>query len=504
LRKPRQVHQVLDAVVTAAGEIFTLSRMGWLLGGVLLGSIIGFVPGIGGRTTLAILLPFIVKMDPASALVLIVGIHAIGNTADTIPAILFGIPGSTSATATVMDGYPMAKKGEAERALGASFLSSGIGGLIGAFTVLATIPMIRPLVLTFGNPEFFMTAILAIVMIALLTGGAPVKGLIAGCVGLMIGMIGVAPQTGVQRWTFDQLYLSDGIPLIPIALGVFAIPELIDMTLGRGGTIARAAPAASISTKWQGVKDVARHWWLLVRSSFLGSWIGILPGIGSGSAIWLAYGHAVQSSKDRDKFGKGDVRGVIAPEAANNASDAGDWCLTLAFGIPGSATMSLVLAAMLLLGLSAGPKMLTDHLDLTLIIVWSLVLANLMATGFCFVFARQLAGITKLPVHYLFPVLVVLIFLAAYQSTTDWGDLVALLGFSVIGVCMKRFGWPRPPLIVGIVLQRLAETYFFLTTKLYGFAWLARPLVIVLFVLIVGTIVHAVMRHSRDQARARA
>ena len=496
---------MLDAIVTATGEIFTISRMAWLFGGVLLGSVIGFVPGIGGRTTLAILLPFIVKMDPASALVLIVGIHAIGNTADTIPAILFGIPGSTSATATVMDGYPMAKKGEAQRALGASFLSSGIGGLIGAFTVLATIPMIRPVVLTFGNPEFFMTAILAIVMIALLTGGAPVKGLIAGCAGLMIGMIGVAPQTGVQRWTFDQLYLSDGIPLIPIALGVFAIPELVDMTLGGAGTkIAANAQIASTSTKWQGVKDVFAHWWLLVRSSFIGSWIGILPGIGSGSAIWLAYGHAVQSSKDKDNFGKGDVRGVIAPEAANNASDAGDWCLTLAFGIPGSATMSLVLAAMLLLGLSPGPKMVTERLDLTLIIVWSLVLANLMATGLCFFFTKQLAGITKLPVHHLFPVLIVLIFLAAYQSTTDWGDLVALLGFSAIGISMKRFGWPRPPLIVGIVLQRLAETYFFLTTKLYGLSWLTRPVVIILFVLIVWTIVHAVMRHSRDRARAKA
>ena len=495
---------MLDAIATATSEVFTFSRLTWLFGGVLLGSLVGFVPGIGGRATLAILLPFIVKMDPASALVLIVGIHAIGNTADTIPAVLFGIPGSTSATATVMDGYPMAKRGEAERALGASFAASGVGGLIGAFTVLATIPMILPLILTFGNPEFFMTAILAIVMIGLLTGGAPVKGLIAGCLGLLIGMIGDAPQTGVQRWVFDQLYLSDGIPLIPIALGVFAIPELVDMTLGRaGGTkLAGAKLAASVSTKWEGVKDVGRHWWLLVRSSFLGSWIGILPGIGSGSAIWLAYGHAVQTCKDKDSFGKGDVRGVIAPEAANNASDAGDWCLTLAFGIPGSATMALVLAAMLLLGLPPGPKMLTDHLDLTLIIVWSLVLANLMATGLCFIFTRQLASITKLPVHYLFPVLVVLIFLAAYQSTANWGDLVTLLVFSVLGISMKRLGWPRPPLIVGIVLQRLAETYFFLTMKLYGISWLTRPFVIILFVLIVWTTVHAVMRHARDKAKA--
>ena len=164
--------------------------------------------------------------------------------------------------------------------------------------------------------------------------------------------------------------------------------------------------------------------------------------------------------------------------------------------------MSLVLAAMLLLGLTPGPKMVTDHLHLTLVIVWSLVLANLMATGLCFAFTKQLAGITKLPVHYLFPVLVVLIFLAAYQSTADWGDLVALLGFSVIGVCMKSFGWPRPPLIVGMVLQRLAETYFFLTIKLYGISWLTRPVVILLFGLTVWTIVHAVRRHSRAKARA--
>ena len=348
-----------------------------------------------------------------------------------------------------------------------------------------------------------MTAILAIVMIALLTGGAPVKGLTAGCIGLMIGMIGVAPQTGVERWTFGELYLSDGISLIPIALGIFAIPELIDMTLGGSKkTISAAVGTTSISTKWQGVKDVFRHRWLMVRCSLLGSWIGILPGLGSGTAIWIAYSHAVQSTKDNENFGKGDVRGVIAPEAANNASDAGDWCLTLGFGIPGSATMSLVLAAMVLLGLSPGPKMLTDHLHLTLVIIWSLVLANLMATGFCFLFTRQLAGITKMPVHFLFPVLIVIIFLSAYQTTADWGDLVALLIFSIIGVSMKRLGWPRPPLIVGIVLQRLAETYFFLTTKLYGTTWLTRPLVILIFLLTVWTIVHVIMRSSRSKAKA--
>lgn len=490
---------MLEAMQTAWAEVFTLSRIGWLVSGVLLGMTIGIIPGLSGRVGLAILLPFVVKMDPASALVLIVGIHAITNTSDTIPAVLFGVPGTTGATATIMDGHPMAKNGEVERAFGAAFVASAVGGLIGAFTVLATIPILRPLILTFGNPEFFMTAILAIAMVAVLTGGAPLKGLIAGAFGLLIGMIGDAPQTAVQRWTFGQLYLWDGLPLVPVALGVFAIPEIIDMTLG-GTKIAPHSAPTDTSTRWRGVLDVAHNWWLVLRSSLLGTWIGILPGMGSTTAIWLAYGHAVQTSKDKDRFGKGDVRGVIAPEAANNASDAGDFVLTLAFGVPGSTTMALILAALLLLGLTPGPKMLTDHLDFTLVIVWSLVLANLLATALCFTFAKQLARITRLPVHYLFPVLIVVIFVAAFQTTADWGDLITLVGFSLLGIAMKRLGWPRPPLIVGIVLQRLAETYFFLTTKLYGAAWVTRPLVLLLFALAVSTIAHAVWRRYRVEA----
>lgn len=491
---------MIEAIQTASAEIFTLGRLTWLFCGVLLGMLIGVVPGLSGRVGLAILLPFVVKMDPANALVLIVAIHAITNTSDTIPAVLFGVPGTTGATATIMDGHPMAKNGEVERAFGAAFVSSAIGGLIGAFTVLAVIPVLRPLILTFGNAEFFMTAILAIAMVAVLTGGSPLKGLIAGAMGLLIGMIGEAPQTADHRWTFDLLYLWEGVPLVPVALGLFAIPEIIDMTLA-GNKLAPESVKTNRSSRWHGVRDVIANRWLVLRSSLLGTWIGILPGMGSTTAIWLAYGHAVQTSKNKEKFTKGDVRGVIAPEAANNASDAGDFVLTLGFGVPGSTTMALILAALLLLGLTPGPKMLTDHLDLTLIIVWSLVLANLIATGLCFAFSNQLARITKLPVHYLFPILIVVIFVAAYQTTADWGDLVALLGFSLLGISMKRLGWPRPPLIVGIVLQRLAETYFFLTTKLYGASWVTRPLVIVLFLLVLGSIGHAVWRRFRVEAK---
>ncbi|HZD41783.1 MAG TPA: tripartite tricarboxylate transporter permease [Terriglobales bacterium] len=490
---------MLDAIQTATGEIFAFTQLSLLLAGVLMGMVIGIIPGLSGRVGLALLLPFIVHLSPASALALMVGVHAITNTSDTIPAVLFGIPGTTGTTATILDGYPMAKNGEAERAFGAAFVASAIGGIVGAFTLLAAIPVLRPLILTFGNPELFMTVVLAIVMVALLTSrGAPVKALIAGALGLMIGMVGEAPVTAIERWTFDIPYLWDGLPLIPIALGLFAIPEFIDMTLG-GSKIANVELPEGVSTKWRGVRDVFENWWLVLRSSLLGTWIGILPGLGSPPAIWLAYSHAVQSSKDREGFGKGDVRGVIAPEAANNASDSGAFVLTLGFGIPGSTTMALFLAAWLILGLSPGPKMLTDHLDLTLVIVWSLILANVIATGLCFAFSKQLARITNVPVHYLFPVLTVVVLVAAYQNSAQWGDVLVLLGFSLLGISMKRLGWPRPPLIVGIVLQRLSEVYFALTTQLYGSSWLTRPIVIALFVLIIATIAHSVIR--AQQAR---
>jgi TctA family transporter len=470
-----------------------------LLTGVVLGMFIGAIPGLSGRVGLALLLPFIIHMEPASALALMVGVHAITNTSDTIPAVLFGVPGTSGVTATILDGYPMAKKGEAERAFGAAFLASAIGGIIGAFTLLAAIPILRPLVLTFGNAELFMTIVLAIVMVALLTTrGAPLKGLIVGAFGLLIGMVGEAPHTGILRWTFDSLYLWEGFPLIPMTLGIFAIPEFIDMTLS-GTRIASEAPPGGVSSKWQGVRDVFQNWWLVLRSSLLGTWIGILPGLGSAPAVWLTYSHAVQTSKDKDSFGQGDVRGVIAPEAANNASDSGAFVLTLAFGIPGSVTMALILAALMIMGLSPGPKMLTDHLDLTLVIVWSLILANLIATAFCFAFASQLAKVASFPVHYLFPVLTVVIFVAAYQTTANWGDLFVLVLFSFLGIAMKRLGWPRPPLIVGAVLERLGEVYFFLATKLYGISFLIRPFVIVLFLLILVTIVHALLRERRPR-----
>ncbi len=488
---------MLEAIQIASGEVFTASRLALLFAGVIFGMLLGAIPGLSGRVGLALLLPFIINFEPASALALMVGVHAITNTSDTIPAVLFGIPGTSGVTATILDGYPMAKKGEAERAFGAAFISSAIGGIIGAFTLLAAIPVLRPLVLTFGNAELFMTVILAIVMVALLTTrGAPLKGLIVGAFGLLIGMVGESMQTGMHRWTFEILYLWDGLPLVPLTLGIFAIPEFIDMTLG-GTKIASAPEADSASSKWQGVRDVIQNRWLVLRSSLLGTWIGILPGLGSAPAIWLAYSHAVQSSNDKDSFGKGDVRGVIAPEAANNASDSGAFVLTLAFGIPGSVTMALILAALMIMGLSPGPKMLTEHLDLTLVIVWSLILANLLATALCFAFASQLARIANFPVHYLFPVLAVVIFAAAYQTTASWGDIIVLLMFSFLGISMKRLGWPRPPLIVGVVLERLAETYFFLATKLYGISWMVRPIVVLLFLLILATLVHAVLRERR-------
>jgi TctA family transporter len=313
-------------------------RLLFLFMGVLMGLLLGAIPGLGGLVGLAILLPFTFDMDPAMAFAIMLGLLSITSTSDTIPSVLFGVPGTAASQATILDGHPMAKKGEAGRALGAAYMASLIGGLFGAIVLAIMIPVIRPIVMSFGAPEFFMMGMLGISMVAVLSGGAPIKGLVAGAVGLLAGMVGMDPQSGTHRWVFGELYLLDGLPLVPVSLGLFALPEIADLVI-RGTRIADV-PSTAMKGVMTGVRDAFRNWILVIRCSALGVWIGAIPGLGSAVVDWFAYGHAMQSEKGAaESFGKGDVRGVIAPESANNAKEGGALVPTIAFGVPGSASV---------------------------------------------------------------------------------------------------------------------------------------------------------------------
>ncbi len=480
---------MLDAAIIALENILVPMRLLFLFVGVLMGLALGAIPGLGGLVGLAILLPFTFDMDPYMAFAIMIGLIAVTSTSDTIPSVLFGVPGTSAAQATILDGHPMAKKGEAGRAFGAAYLASMIGGVFGALVLAISIPILRPIVLAFGSPEFFMMGILGISMVAVLSGNAPVKGLIAGGLGLSIGMVGMDPQTGVIRWSFGQLYLWDGIPLVPVALGIFAIPEIVDLVIK--GTKIADVPKERLKGVMVGMHDVFRHWFLVLRCSLVGVWVGFTPGLGASVVDWFAYGHAMQTEKGaRESFGKGDVRGVLAPESANNAKEGGALIPTIAFGVPGSASMALLLGAMTIQGLTPGSAMLTKHLDVTYTMIWSLALANIFGTVICLLFTNTLAKVALVRIHLLAPLVVAVVFVASFQATAHYGDLWSLLFFSVVGWFMKRFGWPRPPIILGLVLSKIIENYLYISVSRYGAAWLMRPLVVVIILLTIASLVY--------------
>ncbi len=465
--------------------------------GVIMGLVLGIIPGIGGIAGTALLLPFTFDMDPYSAFALLLGLGAATNTGDPIPAVLFGVPGGAASAATVLDGFPMAKKGEAGRALSASYMSSMMGGLLGAALLGVSIPLLRPVMLFIGSPELLALALFGISMVAVLAGTAPLRGMTVACFGIMIAMVGSDPQTGTLRWTLDSLYLWDGMPLVPVTLGLFALPELCDLMIART-SIAAEAKYDIKSGMWLGIKDCFRHWWLIIRCSWIGAGLGAVPGISGSVVDWLAYGHALKTEKGANMtFGKGDVRGVIASESTNNAKEGGSLVTTVAFGVPGGAGMAILLGAFLIHGLVPGPDMLSKHLDVTYSMVWSIAIANIVGAGMCYLWSGWFAKLATLRYTLICPAVLSVIYIGAFEGSRQWGDLYTLLFFGSLGWTMKQLKWPRPPLILGLVLGDIIERYMFISVERYGLEWLKRPVVIVVLVLAVVGFIRPVVQDIR-------
>ncbi|MBI4522867.1 MAG: tripartite tricarboxylate transporter permease [Deltaproteobacteria bacterium] len=491
---------MLDAFVQGLVIVLQWQTFLIMLLGIFLGFWVGLLPGLGGSTTLALMLPFIYKMTPVEAFAFLLGMHSVVSTTGDITSVLFGVPGEGTTAATILDGHAMAKRGEAGRALGAALMSSLVGAVVGSFALALAIPVVRPLVLTFGAPELFMLAIVGIAFISSLSGEGGrglLRGFLAGLLGLMIALVGQDPQAGVQRFTFSQLYLWGGLDLVPVLVGLFAIPEIIDLAI-RGTSIAGELPKGSLAKgAWDGVKDTFRHFWLTIRCSLVGTFIGIMPGLGGGVAQWIAYGHAVQSAhdaKERTGFGKGDVRGVLGPGAANNSKEGGALIPTVAFGVPGSSAMAILLGAFFLQGIAPGPDMLDKHLTLTFSMVWTMVIANIITVVLSFFFLNQLAKLTVVRGTVLIPFVLFLAFIGSYTSNNHIGDLLVFLVFGVLGYLMIRASWPRAPLVLGFVLGKIAENNFYISTIRYGGSWMLRPVVLILIVLSVVVVLYPLIR----------
>ena len=476
---------MLEVAVEALTLLLRPENFVFLGLGVLVGTVIGVLPGLGGTVGMSILLPFIFGMDPIAGLALLIGMDAITETSDTFTSVMLGVPGSSSSQAVIMDGYPMAVQGRVGEALGSAFLASLLGGLLGAVTLFLAVFAARPIVLAFGSPQLLMLVLLGLSMVGILSRGAAVAGLLSGFIGLILGAVGGAPTTPVYRFTFDQIYLFDGISLTVLAIGLFAVPELLDL-LAQGRAIAegKELDVGDRGRMYAGMRETLRHKWLVVRSSIMGSILGIIPGLGGSVAGWVTYGIAAQTSKNNENFGKGDIRGVIAPEAANNAQEGGTLVPTMLFGVPGSGSSAVLLGGLILLGLQPGPSMLQEDLPILLSMGWMLALANVMGAVLCLFLSRWIVKFTTVRAQYFAPFLFVILTVGAYQSSRHWGDIILMVAIGAIGWIMKQIGWPRAPLLIGFVLSVAAERYLWITVGTYGWlSWLWDPGVLIIAVL---------------------
>lgn len=485
---------ILDAIGSGLTQLLTPTYLAYLFGGVLLGLVIGWLPALGGISGMSIMLPFLFGMDPIGALAAMVGMSSVTATSDTFPSVLIGVPGSAGSSATIMDGYRITQRGEGARALSASFTASLLGGLFGAVCLSVAVIVARPILLQIGFGEQLMLIFIALTCVGVLTGSSALKGLASCGLGLLIGTIGIAEVTAQKRMTLGTDYLIDGVSLVVLALGLFAIPEIVDVLRKRERISSEAAPRGGTL---QGIADVLKNKWLVVRCSFIGTAIGALPGLGGSIIDWLAYAHTVQSSKDKEQFGKGDIRGVIGPEAANNAKEGGALIPTLFLGIPGSGTMALLMAGLIVVGYTPGRSMVTNHLDLIYLCVWSIALANVLATLICIVFSKPISRVTHVRFSIIAPSVLALIFFAAFQATRDWGDFLLLLAVGTLGIFMKRFGWSRPALLIGFVLSKSLEDAVYRTIQIYGFDFLLRPLALSLLLFAIGFIWFMVRTKSK-------
>jgi putative tricarboxylic transport membrane protein len=490
----------LNALFEGMAGILQYKPLMLMIFGMAVSSVFAAVPGVGSLLFLSVMIPYAMTLSPYEAIALLLGIATVSNTSNTFSSVLIAVPGSAGSQATIVDGYPMAQKGEANRAFGAAFTASALGALFGAVVFAIALPVMRPLVLALGSPELLMLVVWGLSAVALLGGRAPIKGLFAAVLGLGVAMIGADLRTGIERFTFGSLYLIDGVSVIIIALGIFAIPELIALA-ARGTSISRKGELGG--GLLQGVKDVFKNWWLVMRCSTIGVWVGAMPGLGSSVADWFAYAHAAQSCKNNETFGKGDVRGVIAPESSNNAKEGGALIPTTLFGIPGSTSFSLILFAFIAVGIQPGQAMVTRQLPYLYAMIATLVIANLMATTLALAASRYFAKVSLASPVIIFPLTIVLCFIGAFSVSYSINDLLTLVVFSTIGFFMKRFGWPRPPLLLAVVLGPQFETYLWITIDRYDMSWVARGGVQMVLGLIVVTIIMPMLLRYYKRLRSK-
>jgi TctA family transporter len=487
----------MEAFLQALSQIATPTYWIALSVAISIGTVVGFIPGVGATLVTAIMLPSILFLvdEPAIGIMLIAMIGSLNNTLDSIPAVLVGVPGSETQV-TYLEGHQLARQGLGAHTLGAIYAVSAIGGIIGAVVLALSIPVIKPVILRFSYAEIAMLALFGVAMVALLSRGSMAKGLTAGALGLLLGTVGVDPFTGSDRYTLGFIQLWQGLPVITVILGFFALPELIDLTMSRQAVAGKDA-TVSRAEVFRGFRYGLSRWRMTIRQSLFGVLMGAIPGIGGSVVDWLAYAFGISMTKDKEKhnFGKGSLEGVLFAESAANSKAGGQALPTLTLGIPGSTSWAIIAVAIVSYGMSPGPAMVTRHMDVTMLIVITLALGNLIVALLGLFFTNWLARITRVPYPTVGFLIMGMVVLAAYMDLSGGWLVFPILGaFTFLGLMMKSFRWPRPPLVLGFILGPVVEKNLLSALSLYGVrGTVTRPLTVGLFLLIIVSM-YALMR----------
>ncbi|MDE0001525.1 MAG: tripartite tricarboxylate transporter permease [Rhodospirillaceae bacterium] len=470
---------LLNGLVSLGDPELLLLLVAATLGGV----VIGALPGLNATTGAALLLPFTLTMEPVPAIAILTAIYCSATFAGAITAILINTPGTAASATTCLDGYPLAQRGEAGRALGMAVVASTIGGIFSVICLMLAAPLLARAAYNFSPPEYFALTVFGLSMLATIGEGSPLKNLIAGGFGIFLALVGVDNLTTVERFTFGSYELYDGIGFVPVMIGMFGISELLVQSSNLN---VRRERVIMKSVKLPGRADYGKTWRTILRSSGIGTFIGILPAEGATVASMIGYSEAKRWSRTPEEFGKGAIEGVAGSEAANNAATGGAMVPTLALGIPGSATAAVILAGLMVHGLRPGPTMFTEQADFAYAIFWSMMLVNILFFFAGLRGAKLFARVTLIPVQVLWPCVFVFSIVGAYALDQSMFDVWVALISGVLGFFMRRYGFSVVPLAIGLILggmleQRLGQSLVMLDEKW----WLmfTRPLTLFFLVL---------------------
>lgn len=493
---------MFSALLYGIAQVFSWPTILFLFAGSFLGQLFGILPGLTGSVAMALLIPMTFGMSPEQAMALLGGAMGAATFGGSITAILFNTPGTPNNAATSLDGYPLAQQGKAGFALGAAATASALGAIMGLIVLMAVIPVMRQVVLAFGPPEFFLLAIFGLTIIASISEGSFLNGLIAGALGLLISMVGLSPVAVDKRFTFGSLFLWDGIKLVPALIGLFAIAEMINLivnakTISRSGTTIRGGIL-------EGIKSVFQNFFLFLRCSAIGTFIGAIPGVGGSVSNFVAYTHAVQTEKN-GKFGSGDIRGVIASESSNDAKDGGALIPTLSLGIPGCPTSAMIMGGLLIHGIFPGKELIVDNLPLVFTLIVTLALSNIITSTVGLLLGKQLVKVTTMPTSILAPIIIVFTVIGAYAARMSMGDLWVGVFFGVLGYWMMKANFSRIPIIIALVLGPLAEQSFHTALQISRGSYAVffkRPFSLLLIVMIAFSVAFPFVQNRRKSSAA--